>query len=265
MLYEIILSKHDAGESMSHPFLEYPTVLAFAHRGDQSNGPENTLSAFQGAVNLGFQYLETDVHATSDGKLVAFHDEHLDRVSNATGLITETRYEIIKQIKIGLSEKIPLLEDLLGYFPNTRFNIDPKSSNALDPLIEVIKKTNSANRICIGSFSDQHLIKIRHALPEVCTSMGPREVFAARVINLNLFNKRMKADCIQIPHYWRGIRLVNEKFIKKIKSLDLQIHVWTINSVSEMNQLLDMGVDGIMSDNLLLLKCTLINRGKWPQ
>ena len=127
---------------MLHPFLEYPTVLAFAHRGDQSNGPENTLPAFEGAINLGFKYLETDVHATADGKLVAFHDEHLDRVSNATGLITETHYEVIKQIKIGLSEKIPLLEDLLGYFPNTNFNIDPKSPSALDPLIEVIKKTN---------------------------------------------------------------------------------------------------------------------------
>ena len=242
---------------MLHPFLKHPTVLAFAHRGDQSIGPENTLSAFEGAVNLGFKYLETDVHATVDGKLVAFHDIRLDRISNTTGQITEKRYAVIKKIKIGSSERIPLLEDLLGYFPNTHFNIDLKSTNSLNPLIKVIKKTNSANRICIGSFSDKRLIQIRHALPEVCTSMGPREVFLARAINLEFFNKRIKANCIQIPHYWRGIRLVNEKFIKKIKSLDLQIHVWTINSASEINQLLDIGVDGIMTDNLLLLKNVL--------
>ena len=95
--------------------------------------------------------------------------------------------------------------------------------------------------------------------------MGPREVFATRVINLSFFNKRIKANCIQVPHYWKGIHLVNERFIKKMKSRDLQIHVWTINSAPEMNQLLDMGVDGIMSDNLLLLKNVLINRGQWPQ
>tara|TARA_B100000700_G_C14910970_1_gene792246 strand:+ start:293 stop:1048 length:756 start_codon:yes stop_codon:yes gene_type:complete len=248
-----------------HPFLKHPTVLAFAHRGDQSTGPENTLSAFEGAAKLGFKYLETDVHATADGKLVAFHDQVLDRVSNTTGLISEKHYDEIKQIRIGLSEKIPLLEDLLGYFPNIYFNIDPKSNDTVEPLINIIKKTNSTHRVCIGSFSDKRLIHIRNALPDVCTSMGPREVFLTKAINLGFFNRRIKANCIQIPHYWNGIELVNENFVKKMKNFGWQVHVWTINSASEMNQLLDIGVNGIMSDDLLLLKNVLNSRGQWSE
>ncbi|MFD9130057.1 glycerophosphodiester phosphodiesterase, partial [Kitasatospora sp. NPDC059571] len=111
-----------------HPFLDHPGPLAFAHRGGDLGHPENSLAAFEAAVALGYRYLETDVHATRDGVLVAFHDSRLDRVTDATGAVAELPWDTVGRARIGGTEPVPLLEDLLGAFPAARFNIDVKAA-----------------------------------------------------------------------------------------------------------------------------------------
>lgn len=249
----------------SHAFLEHTGVLAFAHRGDSEAAPENTAAAFESAVAQGFQYLETDVHCTRDGVLLAFHDDRLDRVTSDRGRIAALDYSVIARARVHGREPIPLLEELLAAFPLTRFNIDPKSDKAVEPLIEVIRKTRAQERVCIGSFSDKRLRHIRAALPGICTSMATFETTRARLASIGVPTGALQAACAQVPVWWNGIKVVDHRFIRAMKARGLHTHVWTVNQREEMNRLLDLGVEGLMSDRPAVLKSVLRSRGQWHQ
>ncbi len=246
-----------------HPFLEHDGVLAFAHRGDQSAAPENTLPAFEGALRLGFRYLETDVHVTRDGVVLAFHDASLDRVTDQRGTIAELDYDQVRTARVGEREPVPLLEDLLGTFPSARVNIDPKSDAAVDPLIDVIRRTRAEARVCIGSFDGNRLKRVRQALPGICTSMARAETTRARFASLGLPWRGGGAACAQVPVWWNGILVVDRRFVRAMHARAIPVHVWTVNEASEMNRLLDLGVDGLMTDCPALLKSVLEARGLW--
>lgn len=246
-----------------HAFLEHDGVLAFAHRGDHASGPENTLAAFEGALRLGFRYLETDVHVTRDGVLLAFHDAELDRVTDHSGLIANLNYQQVRTARVAGREPIPLLEDLLGMFPGARINVDPKSDAAVDPLIDAIRRTGSESRVCVGSFYGKRLIKVRNALPTICTSMARAETAWARFASLGLPWRGGAAACAQVPVWWNGIPVVDRLFIRAMHARQIPVHVWTINEADEMHRLLDLGVDGLMTDNPHLLKSVLETRGLW--
>ena len=157
-----------------YPFLEHQGLLAFAHRGGAHEAPENTMRAFEYAVGLGYRYLETDAYATRDGVLISFHDDKLDRVTDAQGRIEELSWPELKPARIGGVEPIPLLEDLLARWSDTRINIDPKHDAAVAPLIALIKRLGVEDRVCIGSFSGKRLRQIQDAFDgRVCTSLGP--------------------------------------------------------------------------------------------
>src|SRR5690606_30716554 len=152
----------------SFPFLDHPGPIPFAHRGGASEAPENSLPAFQHAIDLGFRYLETDVHATADGVLVAFHDDVLDRVTGHRGRIDELTWDEVSAARIDGREPIPLLEDILTTWPDARVNIDPKADTAVEPLVEVLRRTRAVDRVCIGSFSDERIDRVRDGLgPEL--------------------------------------------------------------------------------------------------
>ena len=244
-------------------FLDNQNILAFAHRGDSEAAPENTAAAFQSAVDLGFRYLETDVHCTRDGVLIAFHDDRLDRVTNQKGCIQKLNYADVACARVENCEPIPLMEELLGDFPEARFNIDPKSDTAVRPLIEIIKRTASEDRVCVGSFSDHRLRQIRSALPQVCTSMATYEAARAKLNSLGVRLGSLSANCAQVPVRWNGVSVVDRRFIQTMKGQGIPVHVWTINDASEMHQLLDMGVDGIMTDRPSVLQAVLLERGSW--
>ncbi len=244
----------------SIPFLDWPAPLPFAHRGGASEAPENTLPAFEHAVALGYTYLETDVHVTADGVLVAFHDTDLSRTCGRPGIITELPWSDVSTARVGGREPIPLMEDLLEAFPDARFNIDCKSNAAVSALVSVIKRTNAGLRVCISAFDDRRLIRLRAALgPQVCTGLGPGQIAALRFLG----RAAGGGAAAQVPVRQGRVTLVDERFVRGAHRRGLQVHVWTIDDAHEMRRLLDLGVDGLMTDRPAVLRDVLVERGEW--
>ncbi|HZM31176.1 MAG TPA: glycerophosphodiester phosphodiesterase [Acidimicrobiales bacterium] len=250
----------------SFPFLDWPGPLAFAHQGAHAEGGpgENTMAAFEAAVALGYRYLETDAHVTADGVLVAFHDDHLDRLTDRAGVIGDLPWAEVGAARVRGGEGVPLLEDLLTAWPDVRINIDPKHDAAVDPLVELIRRTGTLDRVCFGAFSDKRLSRIQAGLgPGACTSMGPRQVARLVAAARRLPAGSFTAACVQVPTRQGRIPLVTPRFLAAAHARDLPVHVWTINDAADMHRLLDMGVDGIMTDRTDVLKKVLVERGSW--
>ena len=245
-------------------------VLAFAHRGGAHHpdlvGLENTLVAFDHAVKLGYTYLETDVQTTADGVLVAFHDEILDRVTGSTATIAGTPYVDLAGALIGGREPIPVMADLLEHFPETRFNIDLKSERAVEGLADLVERTAAHDRVCVGSFSERRLRAFRRLVSRpVATSYGPMGValsrFAPRALAETVLGGR--GDALQVPHRLRGVTVVTERFVERAHAAGRPVHVWTVDEPDQMHHLLDLGVDGLMTDRTDVLRDVLVARGQW--
>ncbi len=145
-----------------------------------------------------------------------------------------------------------------------RINIDPKHDAAVDPLVDLIERTGTIDRVCIGAFSDRRLARVRQRLgPQVCTSMGPRQVARFLVASRGLPSGTFSAACIQVPVKRGPVPLVTERVVAAAHDRGLQVHIWTVNDADEMRALLDLGVDGIMTDRADVLKAVLQERGEW--
>jgi glycerophosphoryl diester phosphodiesterase len=244
-------------------FLDHPRPLAFAHRGGAGDFPENSWRAFEHAVGLGYAYLETDAHATADGQVVAFHDKTLDRVTDAEGAIAELPYARVARARIRGTEPIPLLADLLGSWPDVRFNIDVKALPAARPVAEVIARAGAFDRVCLTSFSGARLAATRRALDRpVCLATPPGEIGLLRTgLPPDSLAARLAARwirCAQVP-----VRVATPRFLRQAHAAGLQVHVWTVNDPAVMTRLLDLGADGIMTDHTAALREVLIARGSW--
>lgn len=253
---------------MSHPFLDGPLPHAFAHQGGASEHPENTMPAFQHAYDLGYRYMETDVHASSDGVLFAFHDPDLKRTCGRPGLIREMTASEIATARVSGSEPIPRLDDLLSTWPDAKFNIDCKSDHALPYLLARLRRDDVFDRICIGSFSDARLDAVRAEFGrKVCTSMGPRDVTKVRLGTWLRRTPRFSGETIplaaQVPVRQGPLTIVTRSFVDGAHAAGLQVHVWTIDEPLEMHALLDLGVDGIMTDRVTALRDVIQARGQW--
>ena len=248
----------------SFPFLDHPGPIPFAHRGGASEAPENTLPAFQRAVDLGYRYLETDVHATRDGVLVAFHDDRLDRVTDRTGVIEELTWREVSEARVDGTEPIPLLEDVLGSWPEVRVNIDPKADSSVEPLIETLRRTDAVERVCIGAFSDERIDRLRAAFDgRLCTGMGPDEMVGLiRAFQGEAVTFRSAAAQIP-PVDPKGRPLATPELVETAHRHGIAVHVWTIDDPDEMRHLLDIGVDGIMTDRPAVLREVLEERNSW--
>jgi len=244
-------------------FLE-EKFLAFAHRGGNEFAPENSFRAFKSAVDIGYKYLETDVHLTKDGFLIAFHDDTLDRVTDKSGLIRDLTLSEIKKAKIAGTDEIPLLSELLNSFTDCFFNIDCKVDETVQPLINLINNKDFINRVCIGSFSQKRINFIRKSLgKEVKTSMGPAEVILSKFLSYTSLGYNFKSSYTSIPIRRYGIDLLDERNINYLKSNNQKVIAWTINDEDQMKMLINIGIDGIMTDNLTLLKKVLIEESLW--
>jgi glycerophosphoryl diester phosphodiesterase len=257
------------------PYLDAPRPLALAHRGGAAYGPnqglENTLSAFRTAVDMGYRYLETDVHATSDGRLVAFHDTILDRVSDTRGEIAALSYKAVRAARVAGSEPIPLLAELFEEFPDVRVNIDVKADSALAPTIGEILRHRATERVCVASFSERRLRAARAALgPHVATAAGQVGTallrFTPSVVSRLLHTP---APVLQIPVQHRvggrTVTLVTPGLLRRAHALGKQVHVWfhpwSREDAPEMHRLLDLGVDGVVTDHIHVLRDVLAERG----
>jgi glycerophosphoryl diester phosphodiesterase len=245
-------------------------VLAFAHRGGARHpdlaGLENTLVAFEHAVGLGYTYLETDVHATRDGQLLAFHDDVLDRVTSSVGSIVETAYVDVRAALIGGREPIPRMADLLEHLPGARFNIDLKTDAAVDLLADLVERTGVHERVCVGAFTERRLRAFRRLVSRpVATSYGPVGVGLSRYAPQRLAERLLagRGDALQVPHRHRGLHIVTARFVERAHAAGRPVHVWTVDEPDEMELLLDLGVDGLMTDRTDVLRDVLVSRGQW--
>jgi glycerophosphoryl diester phosphodiesterase len=251
------------------PYLDASGPIAFAHRGGSLEGLENTMAAFDRAVRMGYRYLETDVHVSADGVVVAFHDDTLDRVTDGSGLIRSRTWSELSRLRVGGREPIPRLAELLDTWPDIRLNVDAKLDAVVGPLVEGIRRAGAVDRVCVGSFSDRRLARVRAMLgPSLCTALGPAEVRRLRLASWRIpLRARLPAAgtaCVQIPCRHRGIPLAESRLIDDAHARGLPVHVWTINDAAEMQRLLDLGVDGLMTDDLGALRDVLAARGAWP-
>ncbi len=254
-------------------YLDEPSgVLAFAHRGGAEHpelpGLENTLLAFRHAAELGYDYLETDVHLTRDGVLLAFHDALLDRVTDAVGEIGSLTYAEVQSARIGGREAVPTLAEVFDALPEARFNIDLKSEAAVRPLVDFIEVREVHDRVLVGSFSGRRLRRYR-ALTHgrVPTSAAPWEVLVFRLVPSARLSARVAGSgpaALQIPHRHRGLPITTAGLVRRAHAAGLHVHVWTIDDPDQMRALLELGVDGLMTDRTDLLKDVLVAAGAWP-
>lgn len=251
----------------THAYFQGAPPRAFAHRGGLEEAPENTLGAFRHAASLGFSYLETDVHLTADGGLVAFHDERLDRVTDGTGRISELTLAEVRAARIDGTERVPLLDELLEELPDARFNIDAKDDRVVVALVHAIRRHGALDRVCVGAFSDERIRRLRRlGGPGLCTTAGPRET--ARAVAAARWGRSRTGGtppyhCLQVPVRYRNVEVVTPAFVDVAHARGCEVHVWTIDDPTEMERLLDLGVDGIMTDRPSVLRDVLDRRGDW--
>jgi len=218
--------------------------------------------AFASAVELGYRYLETDVHVTSDGVLVAFHDDILDLATDLTGPISEVPWSVVRRARVQ-GEPIALLEDVLGTWPEARVNVDAKADAAVPALVDVLGRTAAHARVCVGSFVDRRVDRLRELTGgRVCTWMGRREILRLRLASLGLPGSGF-APCAQVPVRHGRWPVVDRRFVDAAHQRGVAVQVWTIDDRAEMERLLDLGVDGLLSDHPTLLKEVMVDRRLW--
>ena len=221
------------------------------------------MTAFAAAVAMGYRYVETDVHATADGTLVAFHDHTLDRVTDMTGEVGRLPYADVRRARVG-TDSIPLLDDILGTWPDLRVHIDAKHLAAAAPLVAAVDRTGAHDRVCIGSFSDRTVHALRRlSHGRICTWMGRLEILSLRLASFGAPTPASVAGCAQVPVRQGRLLLLDRRLVDTAHQRGIGLHVWTINDRDEMERLLDLGVDAILSDRPTVLKQVLTGRGLW--
>lgn len=246
---------------------ENASVLVFAHRGGGGLYPENTLGAFEYSAKMGVDVLELDVHATSDGALVVMHDASVDRTTDGSGKISEMTLDAAKKLDAGAKFSadggltfpfrnqgitVPTLEEIFAALPEMTFNIEPKQStpSVIKPLCSLIRARKMTEKVIVGSFRQGVIDEFRRECPEVTTSATPSEATEFLALSKTglseSYNPPMQA--LQIPENLGRLSVVTEDFVKNAHRRNLKVHVWTINETADMQYLIEMGVDGIMTD-----------------
>lgn len=222
--------------------------------------PENTMPAFQYAVDHGYRYVETDVQVTNDGVLVAFHDNDLSRTCGRDARISELPWSQVRTALVDGKAPIPLLEEMLGAWPELRVNIDCKSDAAVDALVATLQRGAALDRVSVGAFSDGRIKRLRGLLgPQLCSALGPIETAVLRFGR----PRRAAGNAAQIPVRQGPLTVLTKGLLKRAHHLGIKVHVWTIDEPKEMNRLLNLGVDGVMTDRPVVLRQVFEQRGLW--
>lgn len=237
----------------------------FAHRGLAVSAPENTLLAFQHALELGVDHIETDVHASSDGHAIVAHDDDLRRVGGIDARVDALTARDLARLDLGAGQHVPTLAETLDAFPDARFNIDLKSAAAIAPTVAAIRAARAEQRVLLTSFSEQRRRAALRLLPEVATSAsGPRFAAAllATVVRAGpVVRQALRGlHAVQIPERALGISTVTPARIAAFHAAGVEVHVWTVNEPADMARLLDRGIDGIVTDRADLALSVVADR-----
>lgn len=218
------------------------------------------MPAFQYAVDNGYRYVETDVQVTSDCVLVAFHDNDLSRTCGRNARISDLPWSEVRTVLVDGKAPIPLLEEMLGAWPELRINIDCKRDAAVDALVATLQRCVALDRVSVGAFSDRRIRRLRQLLgPQLCSALGPLETARLRFGRL----RQAVGNAAQVPVRQGPLTVVTEAFIERAHALGIMVHVWTIDDPREMHRLLDLGVDGLMTDRPTVLRDVFEERGIW--
>ena len=256
---------------MRSRFLDVAAPVGFAHRGYSPTGAENTMAAFTAAVALGYRYVETDARVSADGVALAFHDDRLDRVTDRRGRLDRLPWDQIARARVRGTEPVARLDELLGQWPQLRVNIDIKSGAALRATLDAIGRTRAQERVCLAAFSDARMRRIRSlAGADVCTGLGPGEVALLLAASRcgpragSALTGRLRGHAAQLPPQVARLALATSALLDAAHRAGVAVHVWTVNDATQMNALLDLGVDGIMTDRAETLRDILTARAAWP-
>lgn len=250
-----------ASRAAVHPFLDHDRPIAFAHRGGSLEVEENTMVAFAHAVALGYSHIETDVQATRDGVAVIFHDDTLVRMTGEPERVADLTWAELSRRRTKGGAAIPLLEEVLADWPDLMLNLEAKSDAAVEPMARAIRRTEALSRVCVGAFEAKRTARLRALLgPGLCWSPAHAGVLGLWLRVWSLPGPRPDFPVVQVPVSFRGIPVVTPRFVRAAHAHGVQVHVWTVDEEDEMERLLDIGVDGLMSDRPSLLKAVIARR-----
>lgn len=248
---------HDSASERIWKIGEKPIVLA--HRAGGNEAPENSLTAFTKMEQLGFRYIETDVHSTKDGVVIIFHDSALERTTNGKGKVAQYSWNELKEIRDDSGNGLLRLDEVLEKYPNLFLNIDAKTSHVVPSLVHVISSKNAFSRISLASFSEPRLKRLRKMLPGMVSSLG-QEAIALLVLQSKLPKKwqpyfdwlvpgvKKGVQAVQIPAMFGKIKVLTPQLIELCHRRKQAVHIWTVNEATEMLEFLAMGVDAIITD-----------------
>ncbi|MBF9045120.1 glycerophosphodiester phosphodiesterase [Rhodobacterales bacterium HKCCE4037] len=249
---------------MTHPFLDFPGPVGFAHRGGAQEAEENTAEAFAYAVGLGFSHIETDVHLSRDGVVVVHHDDTFERMFGDPRAVAEMDWAEMSALRTAGGAAVPRLDEVLEAFPETFFNIELKCLEVAGPLAEVIRRAGALDRVCVGAFDPKNTAAIRAELGEgLCWSPAHAGVARLWAAGWGLPVGRLPFPVVQVPASFNGIPVVTGRVVRAARTRGVKVQVWTVDDRAEMEHLLDLGVDGLMSDRPSVLREVLQARGAW--
>jgi glycerophosphoryl diester phosphodiesterase len=260
-----------------HPALAGPP-LGLAHRGftppgaaDHRHAWENTVAAFEAARATGLRHLELDVHATRDGVCAVVHDPDLRRVAGVDARVRDLPWEQVRRVRVGGGHPVPRLEEVLDALPDAVLNVDCKTSATVAPLIAALRARapGDRGRVLVASFDGRRSAAVARAVPGVARSAGTVAALAARLAAALPGTKLPRllagwaargAHALQVPERYGPLRVVTPRFVELAHDVGLQVHVWVVDDPDDMRRLLDLGVDGLVSDRADLLAAVLRER-----
>lgn len=261
-----------AKPAVPHPYFDNEDVLVMAHRGGRGLWPENTLYAFERALDLGVDILEMDLHSSLDGTIVVMHDDTVDRTTDGTGLIQDFTLGELKALDAGYQWTqddgltypyrsqgitVPTFEEILAAFPDARLNVEIKQSepSIVAPVCALIRDHGMGDRVLVASFDSATIQAFRQACPEIATTAGEDEVRTLYILSFlylgGLYPPSFEA--LQLPEYRGDTHVLTPRLVSAAHNRSLEVHAWTINQVEDMQRMLDLGVDGIITDRPDLL------------
>ena len=227
-------------------------IHVIGHKGASKISPENTLLAFQKAIELEADYIEFDIHKSLDGEIVVIHDNDTYNTTGTHGLIKELKLKEIKKLDAGEGEKIPTLDEVIK-ITKGKIHLQPeiKAPGLIDDLVQILRKNGLIENTIISSFDITQLIKIKEIEPNLKIGyLIPSELTRSRVLN-RYIQKVVKNEFYAIhPHY----TAISKEFVDTAYANNLILNVWTVNEEKEIKTLIDLGVDGIITDDIALLK-----------